>query len=154
MSKPYSLDLRERVVAMVKAGASRYEAAERFEVSVSSAIRWVQRHVKSGTVAARPIGGSVSPLETHAAWLLGLIARRPDLTLDEIVAMMHRHGISGSRSAVWRFFDRHKISFNPCARLNKSGRTWFARDGAGCASKDCLTRPGWYLSMRPPPRPI
>lgn len=111
MSKPYSLDLRERVVAMVKAGASRYEAAERFEVSVSSAIRWVQRHVKSGSVAAQPIGGSVSPLEIHAAWLLKLIARHPDLTLDEIVAAMHQHGIPGSRSAVWRFFDRHKISF-------------------------------------------
>ncbi len=37
MAKPYSLDLRERVVASVEAGASRHEAAERFEVSVSSA---------------------------------------------------------------------------------------------------------------------
>jgi hypothetical protein len=43
MSKPYSLDLRERVMESVEAGASRHEAAERFEVSVSSAIRWVQR---------------------------------------------------------------------------------------------------------------
>jgi len=84
MSKPYSLDLRERVVDTVEAGASRHEAAERFEVSVSSAIRWVQRRMKFGSVAAKPIGGSISPLETHAAWLLNLIAKRPDLTLDEI----------------------------------------------------------------------
>jgi transposase len=110
MSKPYSLDLRERVVDTVEAGASRHEAAERFEVSVSSAIRWVQRSMKFGSVTAQPIGGSTSPLETHAAWLLNLITKHPDLTLDEIVAAMHRHGISGSRSAVWRFFDRHKIS--------------------------------------------
>jgi transposase len=110
MSKPYSLDLRERVVDTVEAGASRYEAAERFEVSVSSAIRWVQRRMKFGSVAAKPIGGSTSPLEAHAPWLRKLIAEHPDLTLDEIVVAMHRHGISGSRSAVWRFFERHKIS--------------------------------------------
>jgi hypothetical protein len=34
------------------------------------------------------IGGSTSPLEAHAAWLLNLIAKRPDLTLDEIVEAM------------------------------------------------------------------
>lgn len=110
MSKPYSLDLRERVVDTVEAGASRYEAAERFEVSVSSAIRWAQRRVKFGSVAANPIGGSTSPLEAHAPWLRKLVAAQPDLTLDEIVAAMCRHGIEGSRSAVWRFFERHKIT--------------------------------------------
>jgi transposase len=78
MSKPYSLDLRERVVASVEAGASRHEAAERFEVSVSSAILWVQRFVRLGSAAAKPIGGSTSPLEAHAAWFLELIAKHPD----------------------------------------------------------------------------
>jgi len=110
MSKPYSLDLRERVVECVEAGASRHEAAERFEVSVSSAIRWMQRFVRSGNAAAQPSGGSTSPLDAHAPWFLELIAARPDLTLDEIVAAMHRHGIAGSRSAVWRFFERHQIT--------------------------------------------
>jgi len=111
MSKPYSLDLRKRVVAFVEAGASRHEAAERFEVSASSAIRWVQRCVRFGSAAAKPIGGSTSPLEAHAAWLLELVAKHPDLTLDEIVVAMRQHGIAGSRSAVWRFFERHKITF-------------------------------------------
>ena len=110
MSKPYSLDLRERVVAAVEAGASRHEAAERFEVSVSSAIRWVQRFVGEGSAAAKPLGGSTSPLEAHATWFLELIAKHPDLTLDEIVIAMRQHGIPGSRSAVWRFFERHKIT--------------------------------------------
>ena len=111
MSKPYSLDLRERVVEFVEAGASRHEAAECFVVSVSSAIRWMQRRMRFGSVAAKPSGGSTSPLEAHAPWLLKLIAEHPDLTLDEIVLAMHQHGLAGSRSAVWRFFDRHKISF-------------------------------------------
>ena len=61
--------------------------------------------------APKPSGGSISPLEAHAAVLFALIAQQPDLTLDEIVAAMHKRRIAGSRSAVWRFFQRHKISF-------------------------------------------
>jgi len=110
MSRGYSMDLRTRLVECVEAGASRHEAAERFEVSVSSAVRWMQRFVRFGSVAAKPSGGSTSPLEAHAAWLLELVAKHPDLTLDEIVAAMRREGIAGSRTAVWRFFARHQIT--------------------------------------------
>jgi transposase len=79
-------------------------------VSVSSAIRWMQRFVREGSAAAKPSGGSTSPLEAHATWFLGVIAKHPDWTLDEIVAAMRRHGIPGSRTSVWRFFERHKIT--------------------------------------------
>ena len=58
-----------------------------------------------------PSGGSTSPLEEHAEFLLGLIVEQPDLTLDEIVAAMRKKRIPGSRSAVWRFFERRNISF-------------------------------------------
>ena len=155
MSKPYSLDLRERVVASVEEGGSRHEAAERFEISVSSAIRWMQRFVQFGTPAAKPFGGSTSPLEAHASWLLELVAKHPDLTLDEIVEAMHRARIAGSRSAVWRFFERHKITFkkSPCARRSKSGQTWPGHVGVGCASRACLIRLGGCLSTRPPRPP-
>jgi transposase len=70
MPKSYSEDLRERVVEAVEAGASRHAAAAHFKVSVSSAIRWVQRWRSSGEIAARPRGGSTSPLEDHEAALL------------------------------------------------------------------------------------
>ena len=43
MPKAYSRDLRERVITAVETGASRREAAERFEVSVASAVKWLQR---------------------------------------------------------------------------------------------------------------
>jgi len=102
---------RERVVDAVESGASQREAADWFDVSPSSAIKWMQRRQATGSIAAKPSGGSVSPLEAHAAFLFALIARQPDLTLDEIVAAMHKRRIAGSRSAVWRFFQRHKISF-------------------------------------------
>lgn len=111
MPKPCSQDLRERVREAVEAGASRREAAECYEVSASSAIRWMQHWRATGDIAAKPSGGSVSPLEKHAEWLLALIGEQPDLTLDEIVTAMRKQRIAGSRSAVWRFFRRHNISF-------------------------------------------
>jgi len=110
MPKPCSLELRERVVGAIEAGASRREAAEWFEVSPSSAIRWMQRRQATGSIAAKPSGGSISPLEVHADFLLSMIAGRADLTLYEIVVAMRKRRIAGSRSAVWRFFLRHNIS--------------------------------------------
>ena len=111
MPKPYSTDLRERVVDAVESGASRREAAEMFKLSVSSAIRWCQRWSDTGSAEAKQSGGSTSPLEEHSDWFLALIAEQPDLTLKEILAAMAKRGIAGSRSALQRFFDRHNISF-------------------------------------------
>jgi transposase len=111
MPKAYSEDMRARVIAEVESGASRRAAAEEFVVSASTAIIWVKCFRETGRCTAKPRGGSVSPLEKHADFLLGLIARRPDLTLDEAVLTMHRHKIPGSRSAMWRFFKHHNVSF-------------------------------------------
>jgi transposase len=111
MPKPYSMDLRERVIETVAAGASRREAAELYGVSASVVVIWVQRWEATGSIVARPSGGSVSPLEDHAEFLLGLVTEQPDLTLDEVVAAMAKARIAGSRTAVWRFYERHGITF-------------------------------------------
>src|SRR5262245_47657292 len=111
MRKPYSIDLRARVIEEVETGASRRAAADHYGISPSVVIIWTQRWETTGSVAAKPSGGSTSPLEAHAEFLLGLIAEKPDMTLDEIVAAMRKHKIAGSRSAVWRFFARRGISF-------------------------------------------
>jgi transposase len=111
MPKPYSLDLRERVVEAVVAGASRREVAEQYRLSPSAVVLWMQRWEATGSLEARPIGGSISPLEDHAEFLLDLVAEQPDLTLDEIVAAMAKAGIAGSRTAVWRFYERHEVTF-------------------------------------------
>ena len=100
MPRPYSNDLRARVIEAIEAGASRREVAERYELSASVVVLWAQRFEQTGSVAAKPSGGSTSPLEEHADFLLTLIVKQPDLTLDEIVAAMAKRGISGSRSAV------------------------------------------------------
>src|SRR6266508_5197929 len=111
MPKAYSGDLRARVIEEVTTGASRREAAERYGISASVVVIWAQRWQKTGSVAAKPSGGSTSPLEDHAEFLLALIAEQRDLTLDEVVAALNKRGIAGSRSAVWRFFDRRHITF-------------------------------------------
>jgi transposase len=112
MPKSYSGDLRERVIdAVTMEGISRREAAERFDISASSAIRFVQRWDESGSAAPKPRGGSVSPLEEHAERILSLVAERPDLTLMETVAELLKRRIQTSKSALSRFFGRHGITF-------------------------------------------
>jgi transposase len=134
MAKPYSQDLRERVVGAVEAGATRQAAGDRFGVSDSSAIRWVQRWRSTGELAAKRRGGGISPLEAHAAMLLSLVAEQPDLTLDEWCVLLRERGVITSRVSVWRFFDRHEISYkkNPARqRARAAGRRRRARALAG-----------------------
>ena len=121
MPQPYSYELRVRVIEAVESGATRREAAELFGISPSVVVIWAQRWEETGDVSAKPSGGSVSPLDEHAAFLLTLIAEQPDLTLDEAFVAMRKRGIPGSRTALWRFFARHKITFKK--KESARGRT-------------------------------
>ena len=121
MPTAYSRDLRERVVRAVEAGASCREAAATFEASPSSAIRWVSRCRLTGSVAAKPVGGKRSPLDVHEEWLLELIAAEADLTLEEIRGRLRARGINVSASSVWRFFDRHEITFKKKPARHRTG---------------------------------
>jgi transposase len=85
MAKGYSKDLRERAVAMVEEGESRREVARLLNLAPSTAVRWLDRWHRTGSVAAKPgTGHSRSPLDAHAQWLLDLVEMKPDLTLEEI----------------------------------------------------------------------
>jgi transposase len=111
MPSSYSAEMREWVIASVESGASRREAAEDFDISPSAAIKWLQRWNDDGNAASKPRGGSTSPMEMHADWLLALIVEQPDLTLDEVLVAVRKRRIAGSRSALWRFYARHAITF-------------------------------------------
>ena len=137
MPKPYSYDLRVRVIELIEAGSSRREAAELYGVSPSVVVIWAQRWKQTGSISAKPSGGSISPLEEHAEFLLGLIVEQPDLTLDEVVMAMSKAGIVGSRTAVWRFYERHDISFKKTlyaeeqrrADVVRARRRWMREQG-------------------------
>jgi len=137
MPKSYSGDLRERVIEAVTAGASRREAAERFEVSASSAVRWMQCWGETGRSAPKPRGGSTSPLEAHAAQILALVAEQPDLTLEETILALRKRRIRTSLGALWRFFDRHDITFK---KKSASSRATARRRGPGASALDPRAR--------------
>src|SRR5882757_11099191 len=128
MRGPYPGELRIRVIDFVEAGGSRREAAEQFQVSASSAIRWVQRFRDEGTSEPMPRGGSTSPLEKHSERILALIREQPDLTLDEMVLALRKRRIPASRSALSRFFVRHGITIK---KKPAGGRAQARRRGSG-----------------------
>jgi transposase len=110
MPRAYSSDLRERLTAAVAAGMSRNEAADVFSVAVSTAVKWMQRLRDTGSTAAKPSGGSTSPLEEHAERILRVVRERPDATLKEIQTALRKEGIHTSKSALDRFLARHNIT--------------------------------------------
>ena len=112
MPRPYSTDLRERVVRAIASGMSRRAAAGMFDVSASSAVKWMRRYLTTGGVAPQRMGAPQgSKLDAHEALLLGLIDERPDITLAEIQARLGETGVTAAIDTIWRFFDRRSITF-------------------------------------------
>jgi len=125
MAKGYSKDLRVRAVSMVETGESAREAGRVLDVSASTAIRWLERWTTTGSVEAKPgTGHTRSPLEKHRQWLLDLVAAEPDLTLDEIgVRLRSNKKLRAATSSVWRFYERHGISFKKNTARRRAGST-------------------------------
>lgn len=111
MAKPYSEDLRARVVGAVDGGVSRRQAALRFDVAISTVVHWVERWRSTGSVAAKPMGGDHrSLLLGERDWLLGRIEAVPDLTLEELRDELKQRGVSVGYGTVWRFFAREDVT--------------------------------------------
>jgi putative transposase len=110
MGKPYSMDLRTRVVAAVEGGLSRNEAARRFNVAISTAINWVRRKDETGSVAPGQMGGHKprSIRGEHEAGLLDRI-KRGDYTL---------RGLKVDYRSVWTFVHEQDQSF----KKNRAGQ--------------------------------
>ena len=129
---PLSLDLRRRVVAAIREeNMSCRAAARQFKVSYASAIRWAQAMRERGGFAPLTMGGDTRSrrVEAHADYLLRLHRLEPDLTLAEICARLERaRGEKVSPSMIWRFFDRHDITYK------KSRRTRASRTAPTCSN--------------------
>ena len=113
MARAYSNDLRERVVAAVeREGLTRHQAAARFGVAPSSAIKWVQRFRATGSVAPGQIGGHKPRIlrGEHRDWLLERATR--DFTLRGLVAELAEHrGLKVDYRSVWEFVHAEGLSF-------------------------------------------
>jgi transposase len=138
MAAPYSLDLRERVVAAVAAGMSRAQAATHFQVSHSSAIRWTRRQAENGSPAALPMGGKKPfTLANEEAWIRARIEEKPDVTGRELLAELNHRGIEISYYGVWHFVDHVGLSFKKkaCTPANKIAPTSRAGGGNGSSTR-------------------
>jgi len=94
MTAPLSQDLRQRIVRAVEDGSSTRQAATRFEVSVSAAIKLMRRVRQTGSTAPGQIGGYRRPmLEAHADLIRALVASQPRITLAEIQTALAKRGI-------------------------------------------------------------
>ncbi len=124
MAKSLSIDLRERLVSVVEDGVSRRAAAKRFGVAASTAIKWVDRWRRTGTVEPRPRGGDhrSGRIEAHADEVLGLIDDTPDITLEELAAHLDEvHGLRVAPSTVWRLLDRRGLTFKKNRARQRAG---------------------------------
>lgn len=112
MARPYSLDLRERVVSAVSSGLTCRAVSEQFGVAVSTVVKWSQRVRRTGSAAPGQMGGHRRHiLEPHRAWLQDRVAREPHVTLHRLRQELAEQGISVSRDTVWRFVRREGLRF-------------------------------------------
>jgi transposase len=124
MAKPLSEDLRIRVIRAVEGGMSRHAAAERFGISVSSAVRFVKEWRENGTTKARRVGGDQRSrrIEEHHEAIMNAIEAKPDMTLVEIAEMLQsEQGASFAPSSIWRFLDRHGVTFKKKRARGRAG---------------------------------
>jgi transposase len=122
MAKALSMDLRERVLAAVDGGVSRRAAARRFGVGASSAIRWCAQEQATGDVSPKAQGGDrrSARIEAQAPVILAIIAETPDITLEELRALLAERGERFGVTSIWRFFDRRKITLKKRPRMPPS----------------------------------
>ena len=139
MSRPYSLDLRDRVVSSVEGGRSCRETARLFEVSVASVVKWSQRKRRTGSAAASPMGRRNRPLRLagERAWLLERVAAQPDLTLRGIQAELLARGMRVSLKAIWNFFRSERLTFKKKPARRRAGST---RRGAPAGAVEEVSR--------------
>ena len=110
MTRPYSLDLRKRVVRAHLAGEPIRSVAAR--VSVSSVPKWVALWRETGSVAPDKVGGHRSwILEPHRDLICGLIGKTPHLTIDRLQDLLAARGITVCRDTIWWFLRREGLSF-------------------------------------------
>ena len=141
MRGPYPGGLRVRVIEFVEAGGSRRDAAEHFEVSASSAIRWLQRFQERSSRC--PVEGARLRWRGIRSQILDLIGEQRDLTLNELVSILRKRRISASRSALSRFFGRHGVTFKKSLRAEERKRADVAR-----ARRRWIREQGWLDTTR------
>ncbi|MGH7117761.1 MAG: IS630 family transposase [Acetobacteraceae bacterium] len=124
MPRPYSDGLRERAAALVVRGRTCRSVAELLRVSVSSVVKWSQRYRRTGSAAAKPMGGARrAVLADQRQWLLARVAEKRDLTLHALRAELGARGVRVSVWAIWYLLRSEGISFKKSLLPSEQLRT-------------------------------
>jgi transposase len=139
MGKPYSQDLRERVIAAVDTGTGAYAAAPLFRVSVSYIYKALIRRRTTGEVTARRSGSGPKPkLAPHDDALRARVAAEPDITLAELQAwLLTEHKVKVSIGCLWsrlRFLAL-PLKKSRSALPSRTGRMWPKREMSGAQAR-------------------
>ena len=111
--KPYSLDLRQKVVDAYSNGEGSFRGlAKRFKVSLSFIQRLLKRYREEGTIAPKTLGGGPTPqLEPHTEQIHLLLEQCNDLTLEQLGQKLAQEtGVKVSLSTLCRFLQKHKLT--------------------------------------------
>jgi transposase len=112
MGKPYSDDLRERVIAAIEAGHTREEVAELFNMALSTVGGFIKLKRETGSVSPDKFGGyKTFSLEPHTDLVKELVAEQPDSTLAELRARLEKRKVKVSQSGIFRFLHHIKLTF-------------------------------------------
>ena len=115
MGKPYSLDLRGRIVGYVEEGHSARAAAGVFGVSPSTAVRLAAAQRLDGNIAPKPQGrapGTAGKLAAHIDFLLARMKSEPDTTLQELADILREdRGVEVQLSSIYRALIRAGYSY-------------------------------------------
>jgi transposase len=120
----------------LKAACRGVRPAERFGVSAASAVRFVSEWRQNGATSAKPQGGDQRShrIEAFREMILSAIKAKPDMTLVEIAEMLEAEtGASFAASSVWRFLDRHAITFKKNRARSRAGQARRRRRSRGLA---------------------
>ena len=121
MGKPYSLDLRKRVVAAIEGGMSRNQAAKQFGVAISTAIGWMKRVDETGSVAPGQMGGHKPKAIAGAHHeFLARRVREGGFTLRGLVAELAERGLKVDYRSVWNFVHAERLSFKKNRRRQRT----------------------------------
>jgi len=159
MAKPYSQDLRDRVIDAVKRGEmSRRAAARRYAISESVAIKWLERVERDGSREPVGHGGHrASKLMPHRAFLEAARAEKSDVTLQALCDRLSaERGVKADTSMMSRFFRRIGVTVKkrPLSHASRIARTSVATATDGEPIRGSSTPGGWSSSMKPGQRPI
>ena len=124
MARPYSTDLRDRVVGSVACGRSCRATAALFGVSVASVVKWCQRWRATGNTTPSRMGGwRPLLLKSEREWLLARIAEKPDLTLRALLQELADRGLAVSYFALWNFLQHEGVTFKKKPSRLRTGPT-------------------------------